>query len=204
MYQKVQLGRIAKAAFVSHNQPKYLSTKSQSQRLSRNVALVSWSELTRCSTGQVCGQRRLKGYGLTLHIMNRCSRSPGWVCSESEVCCAVQGSRTTRNISVTFARSSSVESTFSSTEGSGKVKEKEKKKSGGGGIALAMVYALKLGCYFIVQVRPPTHTTPAGSCCVVGNPMPAKQRHTPQLSEQSCPARLQLSGCSEIPGQHVL
>lgn len=42
--------------------------------------------------------------------------------------------------------------------------EKEKKKSGGGGLALAMVYAAKLGCYFIVQVRCPA------ACCLLSHP----------------------------------
>lgn len=57
---------------------------------------------------------------------------------------------TSRQISVTFARSTSVDSSFTSP-----AEEKEKKKpaAGGGGLALAMVYAAKLGCYFIVQVR---------------------------------------------------
>lgn len=74
---------------------------------------------------------------------------------------------------MTFARSAAVESSFSSgTEHSGKV-EKEKKKSGGGGIALAAVYAAKLGCYFIVQVRSvrgsfclPIPVPPANQTCI--------------------------------------
>jgi hypothetical protein len=58
---------------------------------------------------------------------------------------------TSSNISVTFSRSA--DDAFSSpSEASGKSRHRNKKSSGGGGVALAMVYAAKLGCYFIVQV----------------------------------------------------
>ena len=61
---------------------------------------------------------------------------------------------TSQNSSVTFARSTSDHHFQSVSDASRGAKvEKEKKKSGGGGLALAMVYAAKLGCYFIVQVR---------------------------------------------------
>ena len=72
---------------------------------------------------------------------------------------------TAQNVSVTFARSTSDHSFQSTSDAAGGTKvEKEKKKSGGGGLALAMVYAAKLGCYFIVQVRCPA------ACCLLSHP----------------------------------